>query len=59
MISKRRTEADKVSRLESREADIPGKDVIPTLEAKIEKLVLENDELNSKLLTLSLELKGL
>ena len=35
--------ADKVSRLESREADVPGKDVIPTLEAKIEKLVLENE----------------
>ena len=35
------------------------KDVVPTLEAKIEKLTLENDALNSKLLILSLELKGL
>ena len=51
--------ADNVSRLMSQEADVPGKDVVPTLEAKIEKLVLENGVLNSKLLTLSLELKRL
>ena len=50
---------DKVSRLLSQEADVPSKDVVPTLEAKIEKLTLKNDALNSKLLTLSLELKGL
>ena len=50
---------DKVSRLKSQEADVPSKDDVPTLEAKIEKLVLENDALNSKLSTLSLELKGL
>ena len=50
---------DRVSRFLSQEADIPGKNVVPTLEAKIEKLTLENDVLNSKLLTLSLELKRL
>ena len=51
--------ADKVSRLMSQEADVPSKDIVPTLEAKIKNLVLENDALNSKLLALSLELKGL
>ena len=43
----------------SQEANIPSKDIIPTLEAKIEKLVLENNALNSKLLTLWLEMKEL
>ena len=50
---------DKVSRLLSQEAEVPRKDVVPTLEAKIEKLTLENYALNSNLLTFSLELKGL
>ena len=50
---------DKISRLESQEVDVPDKDGVHTLEATIEKLVLENDDLNAKLITLSLELDGL